>query len=210
MLTPILLNPSHRGSPPEHGARAHTSRLRRYLLEVSSEISAIEQASFEKQGSALLPTFKAAHLKIVASGWGSHSDPAFVIHYWDLGNDANGLLEAELALPDIPAFNRFNKLAKNEIKNIVIPLAADQFTPIVNGTQNTLPRDSYVYLRVSIEVERTAMGSRFIQQIRLAAGSAGDRVELVLPMNVQRITCDPKVTADRGRVALRLQNGEHR
>jgi alpha-mannosidase len=33
-------------------------------------------------------------------------------------------------------------------------------------------------VRVAIEVERSAMGSRFIQQIRLAAGSAGDRVEI--------------------------------
>ncbi|HQL72629.1 MAG: Non-reducing end beta-L-arabinofuranosidase [Planctomycetes bacterium ADurb.Bin126] len=33
---------------------------------------------------------------------------------------------------------------------------------------------------------------------------AGDRVELVLPMRAQKVTCDEKVVANRGRVALRV------
>ena len=32
---------------------------------------------------------------------------------------------------------------------------------------------------------------------------AGDRIDLVLPMPVQRVTADPKIAADRGLVALR-------
>jgi DUF1680 family protein len=32
---------------------------------------------------------------------------------------------------------------------------------------------------------------------------AGDRIDLELPMQVQRVTADPKVAADRGREALR-------
>jgi len=32
---------------------------------------------------------------------------------------------------------------------------------------------------------------------------AGDRIDLVLPMQVQRVTADPKIAADRGLEALR-------
>jgi alpha-mannosidase len=40
-------------------------------------------------------------------------------------------------------------------------------------------------VRVALEVEREAQGSRFIQQIRLASGSAGDRIEVVSKIDWQ-------------------------
>jgi hypothetical protein len=113
-----------------------------------------ERSRFGSEGRALLPTFAREHLIMTASAWNTDSDPAFVVHYWDMGNDANALLEAELGLPDIPRFNAFNELVTTEIKSIAVPIAGDQFVPLPSGFEGerSLSPSDFRYLRVVSEV----------------------------------------------------------
>jgi hypothetical protein len=55
-------------------------------------------------------------------------------------------------------------------------------------------------LKVNGEVQSGPVENGYVSVRR--TWNAGDRVELSLPMDVQRIYADPRVTADRGRVAL--------
>ena len=121
-----------------------------------------ERSRFGSEGRALLPTFAREHLIMTASAWNTDSDPAFVVHYWDMGNDANALLEAELGLPDIPRFNAFNELVTTEIKSIAVPIAGDQFVPLPSGFEGerSLSPSDFRYLRVVSEVGNVYLRQR--------------------------------------------------
>ncbi|MBV9948625.1 MAG: hypothetical protein JOZ69_17385, partial [Myxococcales bacterium] len=124
MISPLTLDAYHRAVLDHRPkSRERTKHSRRYFLEVQSKLPAREQSIFADEGVALLDTFASVGLHIAASAWAAALDPLYVVHYWDLGDDANALLEAELALPDIPMFNVFNERVTEEIKTIVVPLA---------------------------------------------------------------------------------------
>lgn len=149
MLTPQCLS-THRQEAPQRRApkkRRFNDRNRKYLLEVDLKVRADRLEEFVDQGLALLPAFENAGLTLVSSAWKTSSDPIDIVNYWDLGNDANVLLEAELQLPDIPEFNTFNKLIEFEVKSIVIPLAARERSPAP-----ALRDLEYRYLRVRSQV----------------------------------------------------------
>jgi hypothetical protein len=141
--------------PPPQPDPSTGTRLTRYFLEVEHEVPAVDRVEFAKQGQALLATFELLGLTPATSGWRTDSDPIIVVNYWDMGSDANALFRAELELPDVPGFNRFNALARKETKNIVIPLCGYATVPIDSSklSQNgKLPAEEYRYLRVVSEV----------------------------------------------------------
>ncbi len=157
MLTPLSFSKSKQLAAPPRPGRIPAAR-RQYFLEVQSRIAASDQDEFVKRGVALLPAFQANGLTLVASAWSTSSDPLSVINYWDIGSDANALLEAELALPDVPQFNAFNELVDDESKAIAIPIAATERVdlPARPTNKKKLPAD-YRYLRASMLVDSSAL-----------------------------------------------------
>lgn len=158
MLTPLAL-PKH---PEEARRRPREKRRvsdqhRQYYLEVHLRIAAANQDEFAEQGKALLDTFKAKGLTLAASAWHTNSDPITIVNYWDIGNDADALLEAELALPDVPKFNAFNKLIDHEIKTIAIPIAASERVALPNQQPQKKLSSDFRYLRVSMEVDPASL-----------------------------------------------------
>jgi hypothetical protein len=152
MLTPLAFSRPRHQLTPSRDTRIPAEH-RQYYLEVRSRIAVKNRDQFVKQGIALLDAFKANGLTLVASAWSTSSDPITVINYWDMGNDANSLLEAELALPDIPQFNAFNDLIDDEIKSITIPIAAAERVDLPMRPPNTKLPGDYRYLRASMEVD---------------------------------------------------------
>jgi hypothetical protein len=132
-----------------------TNKLTRFFLAVQIEVPAVRRQEFAEQGKALLETFASVGLVPAVAAWRTDGDPIQVANYWDMGPDANVLFAAELALPDVPGFNRFNALIEKELKNIVIPICGDSSVPIDPtklGPNNKLLADEYRYLRVVSEV----------------------------------------------------------
>jgi hypothetical protein len=121
---------------------------------VQSTVAAQDQKAFVKQGVPILKTvLPKVNLFLKASMWRTSTGPIRVVNYWDLGNDADTLLDAELALPDVPQFNEFNALIATEDKALTIPIAQAESVPLPKlrrGQQKLSTR--YRYLRVSLEV----------------------------------------------------------
>jgi hypothetical protein len=124
---------------------------RRYYLEVEIQVPADRKQEFASKGQEFLPNFEQAQLKLAVSAWQTDTGPIFAVNYWDMGGDANVLLEAELALPDVVGFNEFNALVQSEVKNIVVPIAHDPGAPLPDTEKTAdgkfLAKD-YRYLRV--------------------------------------------------------------
>lgn len=128
---------------------------RRYLLEVQIEVAITKKNEFTKIGKQFLDAFKQEQLTLAVSAWQPDGGPFTAVNYWDMGNDANVLLAAELALPDIPGFTAFNDLIENEVKNIVVPIASGQSNPITDDLRvedNKLSHERWRYLRVTASV----------------------------------------------------------
>lgn len=136
---------------------ADAAKLRRYVLEVNFEVQPTELGKFAEQSKNLVPTFEKLGLHPKYSLFRTDSTPTRVVNYWDMGNDANQLLVAELALPDIPRFNTFNTIVRREVKNIVIPIAPEESLPFPKATKESekLSAEDYCYLRVECEVSNT-------------------------------------------------------
>jgi hypothetical protein len=122
----------------------------------------VKRDTFAKQACDLVQTFKDVGLVPTASAWSTGGGPIVVVNYWDMGTDANVLLEAELALPDVPKFNAFNNILQREIKNIVVPIARGEITPIPGDGK--LPGEDFRYLRVKSEVP-TAQLAEFVARV---------------------------------------------
>jgi len=161
MLFPGCTKPYHRigearpRSEKRKSLELELERKRRYLLEVQIEVAATKQREFSQIGANFLEAFKRSDLTLVTSAWRPDSGPVRAVNYWDMGNDANVLFEAELALPDIPGFTKFNRLIQNEVKNIVVPIAGDQSVPIPEDMKidgGKLPARDFRYLRVTCKV----------------------------------------------------------
>jgi DUF1680 family protein len=58
-------------------------------------------------------------------------------------------------------------------------------------------------LSLAVNGEKTTPKIQNGYAVITRAWKAGDKIDLVLPMAVQRVTADPKITADQGLVALR-------
>lgn len=152
MLIPSILNPPHglsdKALASSRSPSEELSLRRRYFLEVELEIMANKKKDFTREGQNFLASFRASNLDLVASAWRTDVGPIVAVNYWDMGNDANNLLEAELSLPDIPGFNDFNALVEREIKSIVVPLAGEESRAIPKSVFGQLDRQEYSYLRV--------------------------------------------------------------
>jgi hypothetical protein len=125
---------------------------------VQLEVAAHNQDAFVKGALELLPAFGDVGLTVKTSAWRTNSDPVQLVNYWDIGDDADTLLNAELALPDLPGFNAFNQLIQLEVKRIVIPIGASESTPFPTpaSANAKLPQD-YRYLRVTTRVESASL-----------------------------------------------------
>jgi hypothetical protein len=129
-----------------------TSRLdRQFFLEVGFKVRAIERDLFASKSFELVPNFEKLGLCPNHSMWKPDVGPVPVFNYWDLGSDLNRLFDAELALPDLPIFNSFNKIVRDEEKNIAIQIAGKEVVPV----GEKLSRNDYRYLRVTSEVSNT-------------------------------------------------------
>jgi hypothetical protein len=145
------------GVVPKSATSPDTAKLRRYILEVNFEVQPAELGAFASQSKNLVPTFEKLGLRPRYSLFRTDSTPTRVVNYWDLGDDANQLLIAELALPDIPRFNTFNTIVRREVKNLVIPIAPEESIPQPRPTREAdkLSAEQYCYLRVQCEVANT-------------------------------------------------------
>ena len=139
---------------PKKKPPSPVEQRRQYLLEVQSTVAAKDQKAFVEMGVPILRTdLPKVNLLLKASMWRTSTGPIRVVNYWDMGNDANTLLDAELALPDVPQFNEFNALITTEDKALTIPIAQAQsvlLPPRKPGQKKLSAR--YRYLRVSVEV----------------------------------------------------------
>ena len=130
---------------------------RRYFLEVQIEVASTKQEQFTDIGEQFLEAFRQEQLALAVSAWQPNGGPFTAVNYWDMGNDANVLLAAELALPDIPGFSAFNDLIENEVKNIVVPLASGQTHPVPDDAardenNQKLSHEHFQYLRITANV----------------------------------------------------------
>ncbi len=125
---------------------------RHYFLQVETEVPAVKRDIFAAAGRELVQTFIQAGLHPTTSAWYTNAGPIVVMNYWDMGTDANALLDAELVLPDVPKFNAFNTIVQKEVKNIVVPIAADQCVPSPNRQGGKLSKNDYRYLHVKIVI----------------------------------------------------------
>lgn len=106
-----------------------------YVLEVQLQIDAINRDHFIAKALSLRPAFQTAGLRLLASAWRTNADPIVMVNYWDIGSDANTLLNAELQLPDVPEFNELNRLIRAESKALAIPLADTESVPLPAGVR---------------------------------------------------------------------------
>jgi hypothetical protein len=154
MLTPLIIERNNHRMP-QPGSKDVPMPVQRFFLEVQIQVPAIYREEFATQGKELLETFASVGLTPATSAWRTDRDPIIVVNYWDLGQDANALFYAELALPDIPGFNRFNALVGKETKNIVIPICGDSSVSIPDkylDPHKKLPSEGFRYLRVVSQV----------------------------------------------------------
>lgn len=155
MLTPLAFYQRDAASESVQPSASSidTSRLdRQFFLEVGFKVRATERDLFASKSLELVPNFEKLGLCPDHSMWRPDVGPVPVFNYWDLGSDLNRLFDAELALPDLPIFNSFNKIVRDEEKNIAIQIAAKESVPV---TQGKLSRRDYSYLRVTSEVSNT-------------------------------------------------------
>lgn len=160
MLRSQFVPSPHRLGPPKmlpgpSEMLPKTEKTRRYFLEVQIQVPATKREMFTDEGGAFLEAFKKEQLSLVVSAWRTDVGPIQAVNYWDMGDDANSLLAVELALPDVTGFNAFNAIVQNEIKNIVIPVAHDQFVAVPEKlltAKGKLPQADYRYLRVTTEI----------------------------------------------------------
>lgn len=133
----------------------------------------------------------------------------------------------------------FDKRANKEVLKAPARLAFQYHNPSAFPAWNMdwddakLPPDGYVHgpaririveqgpVRVALEVERETNGSKFVQQIRLSAGEAGDRVEVLnkidwktpehaLKATFPLTTGNPKATYDLQLGAIQRGNNEEK
>lgn len=154
MLTLTPHNLQLKKHPPKKTKPSPLELHRQYLLEVQSTVAAKDQKAFVEQGVPILENvLPQVKLLLKASMWRTCTGPIRIVNYWDLGNDADTLLDAELALPDVPQFNQFNALIATEDKALTIPIAQAQSVPLPPRKRGQKKLSaSYRYLRVSLEV----------------------------------------------------------
>jgi hypothetical protein len=136
MFIPISLHPRRKGSNED----ATTT----YFLEVVIEVAGTEREKFSRLGQQFLYNFEQVGFTPVVSAWRTDTGPVFAVNYWNLGTDANTLLNAEFVLPEIPGFTEFNAMLQSESKNLAVSVAREERVAV----PVKLPRDRYRYLRV--------------------------------------------------------------
>lgn len=165
MLTSWVFNKVRDKGPDEAPPPQKAADLRRYFLEVSFEVRPADHPSFARQSRDLVPTFKSVGLHPRYSFSRPQDGLTRVVNYWDLGTDANQLLEAELALPDVPSFNSFNTIVRREVKNLVLPIASEErISPPLLEPGAKLSGDEFRYLRVQCEVSNNNF-SEFVARV---------------------------------------------
>jgi len=118
-----------------------------YLLQVMTRIERKDLSMLERLGDQLVRLIEDEGWDLVhASCEVSNTEVDLYLH-WNIGTDANALLEAELNLPDKPAYARFERAIVFETKELVRPITR------VSRKFDPTSEERYVYLRTAYNVK---------------------------------------------------------
>jgi hypothetical protein len=143
----------HRRLPDEKKAlprppagRDRLAKAMPYRLQVETTVKRQDLVTLRKSGPELVRLIEGAGLPLLHSAWEVGNDVVRLFNWWHMGHDADSLTIAELKLPDIPAYARFDRLIIDEVKNISIPVARGSRRVPLD------PQLRYVYLHASYRV----------------------------------------------------------
>lgn len=129
------------------------ARNRYYILDVSHDIKRTDLPVFINQGHVLVDVIEGTNdLQLQMSGWQIDGEIVHIYNYWRLVNGPESLVMAELKLPDIPVYVRFDNYMLAEGKEILTPISKDVGVPI---TADDRRYARYVYARVALKVRPT-------------------------------------------------------
>ncbi|MEP6652961.1 MAG: hypothetical protein ABJA82_06355 [Myxococcales bacterium] len=120
-----------------------------YRLQVETVMKRSDLPALSRGGQQLVNLIQSTQtLRLVHASMEVNNDEVRLFHYWNMGYDADALTMAELQLPDMPGYARFEKLIVDEIKDIVIPTARARRDP--SAELDLAAR--YVYFRAAYKV----------------------------------------------------------
>jgi hypothetical protein len=118
-----------------------------YLLQVMTRIERKDLSMLERLGDQLVRLIEDEGWDLVhASCEVSNTEVDLYLH-WNIGTNSNALLEAELNLPDKPAYARFERAIVFETKELVRPVTR------MSRPVDLVPGERYVYLRATYNVK---------------------------------------------------------
>jgi hypothetical protein len=123
-LHPLVLRPPALKSPLEQKSIP-------YRLQVETIMRRKDLPTLARGGKELVALIESTNtLNLLHASMEINNEEVRLFHYWNMNYDADNLTLAELRLPDMPAYARFDRLIVDEIKDIVIPTARSRFVPI--------------------------------------------------------------------------------
>ena len=152
MIPPRLL--AYRGEEKSRARSSGKDKLDVSVrLQVETEVTPASEKFLKRNGDKLVKIIEATGLKLEFSSSVTEGPTVHMYQIWDMDNDCNRLVQADLILPDEPAYAEFDVLILKETKNIVVPI-----TPIdllerhgLSSGQHS-PDDHTKYVRIVHQV----------------------------------------------------------